>query len=233
MPPLTPLVRPDRYFATRELDGLRVLAVVGGATIALVAVFYGIGGIVAVHIDGTVMVDNPERPPTGFCDVNPDQAECDQPRKVERNVDTQIWAAWNDSVWQFAVGVPFAWLLIGVLLHAGSWLAGGEHGVFSSFAVAAWGLAPMLASGIVALVVLYVAFDPLTVTPATQETALETAKTPFRALDPIQPILSLVTAAWSTVIWRYGLEYRRGLSGPGAWLVAGGVAAFLGVTTLV
>lgn len=238
MPPLTPLVRPQTFFAERDVHGLRVLAVVGAVTIAVLAVFYGLGWIVVSSIDGTVLVDNPEpeRPPDWVCEDDTDvydQSGCDQPRNVERDVDSQIWAAWNDTAGQLLVAVPLVWLLLGLLLHVGSWLTGGQHGVVPSFAVAAWGLVPMLFASIVVVVILYLAFDPITVTPANQDSALEAAKAPFRTLEPIQTILTIGTAAWSTVIWRYGLEYKRGLSGRYAWLVAGTVTALLAVVALV
>lgn len=228
MPPLTPLVRADRYFAERDLNGLRVLAVVGVVTVAVVAVFYGMGWIIASNVEGTVVVDNPERPPDQICQDETDvydQSGCDQPRTVERDVDSQIWAAWEGTAGQLLIAVPVTWLSVGILLHAGSWLMGSEDGLVPSFAVAAWGLVPMVVNSIVVLVILYITFDPITVTPATQDTALESIQVPFQMLEPIWTSLAIVTVVWSAIIWRYGLEYKRGLSGPSAWLVAGIAAA--------
>lgn len=236
MPPLTPLVRADRYFAERDLDGLRVLAVVGVVTVAVVAVFYGMGWIVASHVDGTVVVDNPERPPDPICQDETDvydQSGCDQPRTIERDVDSQIWAAWDGTVGQLLIAVPLTWLSVGILLHAGSWLMGSEDGLVHSFAVAAWGLVPMVVNSIVVLVILYITFDPITVTPATQDTVLESVQAPFQMLEPIWTIVTIVTVVWSAIIWRYGLEYKRGLSGPSAWLVAGIAAALFAGGVLV
>lgn len=235
MPPSTPLLRPNRYFAERDVNGLHAVAIVAVVTLALLATFYGIGLILAAQIDGTVSVDNPERPPDRICESDSDvfdQSGCDQPRTVERNVDSQIWMAWHGMAGRLLVSVPLAWLLIGALLHMGSWLAGGEQGL-SSFVVAGWGLAPSLASSVVVLVVLFVTFDPATVTPANQETALEAARAALRAIGPVQEVLTIATSAWSAVIWRYGLTHERGLSGANAWLVAGVVAALLAIGALM
>lgn len=236
MPPLTPLLRPDRFFAERDHDGRRVLAVVAAVTLVALGVFYGIGWIVTINVDGTVMVDNPDRPPDFVCDDDSDvldQSGCDQPRLIEQNVDSQIWAAWHNSAAKLVIGIPLAWLVLGGLLHVGSALLGGKNGVFSSFAVAAWGLPPTLVSGIVITGVLIVTVDPITVTPTSQDKALRTLQDPFRAVETIRVILTVVAAAWSGIIWRFGLKYERRVNGPAAWVVAGSVAALMAVLALL
>lgn len=187
------------------------------------------------RIDGTVEVDNPDRPPDAFCDNDIDLGEtddCNQPRKIEKNVDAVLWDVWGTVAGQLLLVLPIVWSILAILLHVGSRLSGGENGVVATFGVAAWGLVPSLAGGIVAVVVLYFVFDPITVTPANQDTALETAKHSFRALDANLWVLGLVTAAWTAVIWRYGLENRQGISAVAAWSVAGSVAAILFVIGL-
>lgn len=235
MAPLTPLVRPDLFFAERDLDGFRILVVVGGVGISLLVLWYVSGWIMTDRIDGTVEVDNPDRPPDAFCDNDIDLGEtddCNQPRKIEKNVDAVLWDVWGTVAGQLLLVLPIVWSFLAALLHVGSRLAGGENGVVATFGVAAWGLVPSLAGGIVAVVVLYFVFDPITVTPANQNTALETAKHSFRALDANLWVLGLVTSAWTAVIWRYGLEYRQGISAVAAWSVAGSVAAILFVIGL-
>lgn len=230
MAPLTPLLRPDRYFAERTLNGLRMLAVVGVATLGILGVYYGIGWVVASHVDGTVLVDNPERPPDWVCEDDSDvydQSGCDQPRQVERDVDTKIWAAWNGTAAYVLVAVPLAWLLVGVLLHAGSWFADADGGLAASFGVAAWTLLPVLAGGIVILGVLVATFDPVTVTPSNQKAAVTHAITAFRAIGPIQTLTTILTAVWGAVIVRYGLEHWRAVSGLAGWLIGGSVEALL------
>lgn len=235
MAPLTPLVRPATFFAERDLDGLRILVVLGAVGIGLFVLYFAGGWILADRIDGTVSVDNPDRPSDTFCEGDlqvVDQSDCDQPRTIEKNVDSLLWRAWGKTAGTLLVGFPILWLLIGILLHVGAWLAGGENGIFPSFAVAAWGLVPSLVSGIVGILILYVTFDPITVTPANQGTVLETATESLRGVGSNGWILSLVASVWTAVIWRFGLEYRNGISDVEAWSVAGSVAAFLFVIGL-
>lgn len=236
MPPLTPLVRPETYFAERHRNGLRVLIVVGAVVLSSLALWYGTGWIITNRIDGTVTTDNPDRPPDMFCENDLDvghQAGCDQPRTIEKDVDSLLWDAWATAAGHLLVGLTISWLLFGILLHAGSWLAGGENGVLPSFGVAAWGLVPSLASAIVTVVVLYFTVDPITVTPANQDTVLETVKSSYRGLQSYRGILTLVTSAWTAVIWRYGLESRQGISSLAVWTVGGSVAALFSVVVLV
>lgn len=230
MAPLTPLVRPDRFFAECDLDGFHVLVVLTAVIFGMLAIFYGIGWVMTDRIDGTVRVDNPERPSDMFCESDFDfgaQDDCSEPKKIERNVDPLLWDAWGSMIGRLLIGLPILWLLLGALLHAGSWLAGGENGAFPSFGVAAWGLVPSLAGGIVAVVVVYATFDPITVTPANQETVLETAKASLRGVRSVGWLLTVLTSAWTAIIWRFGLEHERGLSGMAAWSVAASVAAIL------
>lgn len=92
---------------------------------------------------------------------------------------------------------------------------------------------PMLVSGIALLVVLYVTFEPITVTAANQDTALESAIAQFGTLEAVKAISFVATTAWSAIIWRYGLEHQRGISPGGAWGVSGGVAVLTMVATIV
>lgn len=202
MPPLTPLVRPGSFFAERDFNGLRVLVVLVAVGISVLIIWYAAGWIVTDRVDGTVRVDNPDRPSDTFCDSNFDYERCDQPRKIEKDVDSLFWDVWGRIGGQLLLGLSILWVLLGVLLHAGSWLARGEAGLVPSFGVAAWGLVPFLAGGIVPVVVLSVTFDPITVMPANQDTVFETAKQSFRVLDSKLWITSLLTAAWTAVIWR-------------------------------
>lgn len=78
----------------------------------------------------------------------------------------------------------------------------------------------------------FVTFDPITVAPANQGTVLETATESLRGVGSNGWILSLVASVWTAVIWRFGLEYRNGISNVAAWSVAGSVAAFLFVIGL-
>ena len=183
MSPRTPLIRPDRYFATHEAAVFRVLIILGVLTVAGPATVYGVGWILVDHIDGTVVIDNPYRPPAVLCDgaidsAGFDKADCDRPREIERNVDRLLWSAIDELLLPALVAFPIAWVLIGLFLHVGSVLATGEGGILPSFAVAAWGMLPTLVSLVVMLPVLALWLGSYTVLT---NQAPEVALAPVRA----------------------------------------------------
>jgi hypothetical protein len=233
MAPRTPLVRPDRFFAERELHALRLLLVVVVLTFSLPLAGYGVGWVLTDRIDGTVMVDNPNRPSDNYCEVaSGDMASgCDEPERVERNIDALLWDAIEELAGIMIVAFPLALFVVGTFLHAGSWLLGGDNGVLESFAVAAWGMVPSLLSIVGFFVVFALTFEPVTVSSATDPEALVSqVRTQLRPVETASLVFAAVTAVWSAVIWTYGLGYERGLSRGAAAGVAGGVAVlyFLG-----
>lgn len=239
MSPRTPLLRPDRYFATREFDCLRVMAVLGLLVFAGPATLYGIGWILAANIDGTVMVDNPDRPPDFVCDNGFDsqmyeEGACDRPAEVERNVDTVLWSALQELVGPAFLAFPLAFLVTGVLLHTGAWLVEGGDGVVPTFGVAAWGMLPSLVGVLVMLPLMAVWLDPITVLPGQNPGAgLDPIVSQLEGLRRVTPIVTVVTAVWGGLIWRYGLEHYRGLDAGAARLVAGLTALIVVVAGLV
>ena len=236
MKPLTPLVRPDRFFAESELNALRLLAVGVVLTFSVPATISGLGWILTERVDGTVVVDNPDRPPEAFCSDALDAVDegCDAPKRVERDVDVSIDRAVGDRIGSTLLAVPLGLLVVGGTLHAGSWLLDGENGAGESFAVALWGMAPSVLTLVGLLLVVYVTFDPLSVTPNTGASAFgDHLMTELQPATRVAPVLSGVTALWSAVIWRYGLVHERGLSGAEATGLAGSVAALSFLATLV
>ncbi|PSP96670.1 hypothetical protein BRC89_13520 [Halobacteriales archaeon QS_4_70_19] len=130
-PPRTPLLRPDRYFADRTADPARGVLVGILTIITFVGGVYVPGWIPAVNIDGTVTVDTTAYPGDSFCDgESPDgfsPSGCDEPTRVERNVDHLVRQAIGSIGGQVALGLPVVWLLIAGGLHAGSAIANGER----------------------------------------------------------------------------------------------------------
>lgn len=230
MRPRTPLLRPDRFFAERELNDLRLLVVATILVVSVPAAVSGVGWVLTERVDGTVMVDNPERPSEAFCQGAPDSmdAGCDAPAEVERNVDGPIDDAMGEFVGPALVGFPLVVLLVGLLLHAGSWLADGTNGPARSFAVALWGLVPSLLGLAFALAVTWLVYDPLTVTPETDPSVLvEHTRRELTPLTTWGPVVSGLVTLWGAVIWRYGLVEERGLRGAEASAVAGVTAVLL------
>lgn len=229
-PPSTPLVRLGRYFAERAIDERRVLALVGLLALAGPAAVYGVTWIFTAHVDGTVMVDNPDRPADFVCESDSevfDQSGCSEPREVERDADGVIRSSMDDLLWVSLAGGPLVWLLSGILLHAGSWLSAPENGVVESFGVAAWGLVPTLVGILLLLPVLFVLFEPVTMTPGSEAAVLDAIRADVETFRSVAVVVTLATTAWGATVWRYGLEHERGLDGTRAWVVAGVVAAVL------
>lgn len=222
----TPLVRPDRFFAERSLHPTRLFVVVTVLVLSGPATVWGVGWVLTDHLDGTVMVDNPERPPDSYCRNAPESmAEgCDRPAEVERNADAVLWEAVGRFVLPSLFGFPFALLVVGGLLHVGSWMLGGENGATESFAVAAWGLLPQVFGILALLALLAVALDPVAVTPDTDVAAMaESVRADVRLVGQWRPVVVGATAVWGGAIWLFGLEHERGLARVEAAGLAGSV----------
>lgn len=205
MPPVTPLVRPDIYFAECDPPERHVYGVLGVVLVGWpLLIVHGIGVIFAVHLAG------PARPLNVLVRFTPD-----------------------DLLLPLVEGALFLWFSIGVLLHVGSWMAGSDRGFGPSFVVAAWGMVPYVLGSIVGLIALFIAFEATTAATETVPAGLDAAATRLRAFRPISTVLTVVTPGWGTVIWRYGLEYERGLTGRMAWAVAGLVATLVTVGALL
>lgn len=225
MAPRTPLLRPDRYFAERDLSLGRVLAVFGLVLFAGLAAVYGVGYLLVTHIDGTVMVDNPERPPELFCDGDMefeiyDDADCDAPREVEQDVDPLLWDAVGELAGPMLVGMLLVVAGVTASLHAGSWLAGGKNGVTASFAVAVWGMTPIVVVAPASIAVLWALLDPVTISAGSPEPAIDRLLSQLRAHQSVGTVSSVLSGVWSAAIWRFGLEHERGIEGVAATGVA-------------
>lgn len=236
MKPRTPLLRPDRFFAERDLNALRLLVVVVVLTFSVPAAVSGLGWILTERVDGTVTVENPNRPSDAYCENAPPIADqgCDAPKQVERDVDVSIDRAVSDLLGPALLALPIALLVFGGLLHAGSWLLEGDGGAAESFAVALWGMVPSALSLAVLLVVVYATFDPTSVTPETGASAFgDRLLAELQPATRVGPVLSGVAALWSGVIWRFGLIHERGLTAGEASGLAGGVAVLSFLVTLI
>lgn len=200
----------------------RAIVVVAALTVAIVIAVLVIGSILTANVDGTVIADNPAYPGDSFCENSHYGINCDEPETVERDIDSFIRPAISELAVTVAVGMPISWLLFGLAFHAGSWLAGGEGGVGRSLAVAAWGMAPAIVVVPIALAVLAVSFDPVTVSPGTDPTAFqERLLAQLNALRVVGPVLGIATSLWGGVIWWFGLREAKELSASAATAVAG------------
>lgn len=235
MAPRTPLLRPDRYFRAREPDVARGLAVAVLVTIASVALVGGLGVVFTEKIDGTVMVDNPDRPSEAFCDSDPNSMftemseagfDCDAPAEIERDIDPIIRDALGGFYVSMLVGLPIVVVVVGVILHVGTALCDGRGGVGNTLAVTAWGFAPILVTMPLGLAALWFLMDPVTITPDTDPAVLErTVMGSLRPWLPVATVLNVASTAWGAVIWTFGLERGRDVSRAQAAAVAAVTAA--------
>ena len=221
MAPRTPLARPGRYFAEREVRIDRVAAVAFVLLLAGPLTVYGVGWALTANLSGSVMVDNPARPPDAFC---PEDG-CEEPERIERDVDTVMWDVMDRFVGPSFVVYPLVLLGVTLLLHAGVWLVGGERGWFPTFAVAAWGLLPSVAVVLASVVAMRYALDPVTVAPGDDpSTALEPLLDQLRGFRAYRPVGSAIGGLWGAYIWRGGLIGQQGLRSGEATLIAALVA---------
>ncbi|RZV06110.1 Yip1-like protein [Natrinema hispanicum] len=236
MPPFTLLFRPDRFFAERDFHTRRIIAV------TLLFVFshpigvWGVSWILQERIDGTVMIDNPNRPSESFCKAAPGSIEtgCDAPAQVDRNVDTLLSEATGQVIGLVFLGILIVIVLAACLLHAGSWVLGGEGGAATSFAVAIWGLVPILFNLLLGVGLLYMMVDPVTVTPDSNPTVwMDEFQADLKPLEQLKPLFTGITTLWSGIIWRFGLLHKRGLAPGEATGLAGSVALVFWLLTLI
>jgi hypothetical protein len=236
MPPSTPLLRPDRFFAQRDTAAGRILLVLCVIVFSLPVGIWGVGQVLKLRIDGTVLVENPNRPSERFCEGAPASMDvgCDAPAQIEQNIDTVLSEAIGQLIGPALLGTLIVIVVVGGLLYVGSWVLGGENGVAASFAVAIWGLVPSVVSLLFGLGLLFVLVDPMTVTPAS-DPAVVTAQlqTDLTPLQQWSPVITGITTLWSAIIWRFGLQHTRGVSSGAATGVAGSVAVLLWLGSFV
>jgi len=231
MRPRTPLLRPDSYFARRTPDPVRGLILAVVVTLGSLVAIWLLGAVFMDRIDGTVAVDNPNRPPEGFCDDGTDGAfeemdasafDCDAPAQVDRDIDTILGDAMGQFYGAMLVGLPIVLLLAGALLHVGTALFDADGGFAETLTVAAWGFTPTLLVMPVSLAVLWVMMDPVTVTAASDPAAFRDPV--MESLDRWRPValaLNAVGSLWGAAVWTFGLESARSVSRSEAAAVAG------------
>jgi hypothetical protein len=168
---------------------------------------YGVGWLLADAVDGTVAVDNPERPPdwpyddeggAGAGSPLDDDEACSAPETidVDADVDTLLWDAVEEAAGPAALAYPLVVAATWVPLHVGARLAGTERGPVRTLAVGVWGLLPSV-----------LATPPL-------------------------PVALAVTTLWGGVVWGVGLVDEQGPDRVAAATVAGRVVVACAVVAL-
>jgi hypothetical protein len=239
MSPLTPLLRPGRYFAERETNFFRVVAVLALLALAGPATVYGLGWVTTAHVDGTVTVENSERPPEFICERGEDPTlydagDCQEPREVERDVDTVLWDAFSRFAGPSLLAVPLVVVVAFLFLHVGVWLADGSRGVFRTFSVTTLGMLPALVLTPLSIAVFAWMLHPITIPPDRDAIVIiEQFRMQAVSATSLSGPLRFASALWSGVIWRFGLVHNHELTGTQSTLIAGYVAVCLGAVGLL
>lgn len=219
------LTDPRAFFEDHGTAGtlpIAALAVVGLA-IALAVGVTVLGGILAGAVDGTVMVDNPDRPPEPTCEAfgndTPGVDGCDEPAEVERDAGSLVQEAANDLVGTVVLAPFLLWLAGGVTLYLGGLVAGGDTSASGSFAVAGWAAVPEFARLVAGLAILQFALADVTITSL--QSAPEAVRAAIAPVEPFIALASLLTAVWQLHVLSAGLAVEADISRGAAAVVTG------------
>ncbi|MFD1646280.1 YIP1 family protein [Haloarchaeobius litoreus] len=231
------LLDPRAFFEDRGTAStlpVAALAVVGLA-IALAVGVTVMAGILAGAVQGTVMVDNPDRPPQGICDAfgndSPATEGCDEPAEIERDAGSLVREAANGFIGTVVVAPFLLWLAGGVTVYLGGVLAGGDTSLSGSFSIAGWVAVPefgRLAAGLVAI-----QFALADVTITNLESAPEAVRTAIAPVEPYIALATVLTAAWQLHILSAGLAVEADVDRPRAAVVTGVPLALFVLATLL
>lgn len=193
--------------------------------VCLVGGFFLVGSMLAGAIDGTVTMDNPDRPPDWVCEGNADDPDsvlsegCDEPATIERDAGALVQEAVQDYLWIAVVGPFVLWGIAGVVLFGSGRLAGGSPSFSGTLALAGWAALPELFRLAVGLVVLRFVLSNVTITNIEQaEAAFQSAMAP---VEPVILVASLVTVGWQWYLLTGGLTQEADLSWGAAGLAVG------------
>lgn len=234
----TLLTDPDSFFADRA----ETLGVAEGLGTALLVSFLltlvvgaGLFGL-AQQLDGTVVVDNPDRPPEPYCETFNESAPgfdgnstgCTAPKTVERDVGTLFWRAASGELPVLFVGVLVVWLGLALALYVAATLAGGRGSAGATAAVAAYGMVPSVLSALVAAALLVALAVRADLTVTSPESFLASVRglvsgASGAALAAVQ----VGGVAWQVYVWTFGLAHVHDVPVRRAGGVAGLVGALL------
>ncbi|SDR27232.1 Yip1 family protein [Natronobacterium texcoconense] len=219
------LVRPSAFFEENrpaETLPIAIGLVVVLAIVLVVAVFL-LGSMLAGAVEGTVTVDNPDRPPEPFCNGVGAAMEtvdgCDEPETIERDAGELVQDAVTDYVGYALLSPFFMWVLGGIVLFGVSRLANGDPSLSGTFALAGWAALPELVRVLVGLATLQYVLSDLTITDHENAPAVLES-----ALAPAEPILvgaTLLVTLWQWHLLTGGLEVDADLSRAAAAVATG------------
>jgi len=231
------LLEPRTFFeehGTTSTLPVAALAVVGLA-IALAVGVTIVAGMLAGAVQGTVMVDNPDRPPQGICDAFDNDSRvsegCDEPAEIERDAGSLVREAANGLVGTVVFAPFLLWLAGGVTVYLGGLLVGGDTSLSGSFSVAGWAAVPEFARLLAGLAILRFALADVTI--SNLESAPAAVRAAIAPVEPFVALASLLTAAWQLSILSAGLAVEADISRGTAAVVTGIPLGLLVLVTIV
>lgn len=249
----TPLLRPGEFFAERT--PLRVAPAVGVVLLVAVATTAGtglLGMLFAEQIEGTMTVDNENRPPDWVCEDSAGgstgdstdgttdsgtavsaesmlQEGCDEPKTREVSASKLMMDAFAERLPFVFLGPFIAWLAFAVVLHLLSGALGGSNGFGQTLAVAGWGLLPSILRMVAVLILGYFFVQGLSLSsdPEVLTRQVEALKDTARSWPMV--LVGLAEAAWQGYVWAHGLANAREMNLGDAAMAAGllAVAVFV------
>ncbi len=228
------LLSPASFFDERP--PAETLPVAAGIIVLFALCFGGsillIGTMLAGSVDGTVTMDNPDRPPEQICNTHEGMMNsCNEPETIERDMGTMAQEAVHDFLWVALIGPFVLWLVGGVVLFGAGRLANGDPSFAGSLALAGWAALPELFRLAVGLGGLWIALESVTITdPDRAATVLESS------LAPVQPVLvlaSLVTLGWQWYLLTGGLTREAEISRVAAGVCVGVPLGLFGLFALL
>ncbi|WP_158057878.1 Yip1 family protein [Halorussus halophilus] len=228
---LKALLSPDDYFAERDSQLARAVAVVLVVAIVTTTVVGAFGWVVSQRVTATTEVDNSERPPDWMCDGETEseaegmvQENCDEPKTKTVEVGDLLWDAFNQQLPFVFVGVFFVWGLYAIGLHAVSAVLGGDGSFLDTLAVAGVGMAPSAIQALAGFGLLYVSLGGIDLSASNPELLAEQVRSLAQRAQGQTMLLSLLGAAWQGYVWTFGVKHARNLP-TGAAAISGGVVA--------
>lgn len=248
---LHPLFRPGEFFEERAPLGLApALGIVLLVAVATTAGTGLLGLFFADQIEGTITVDNENRPPDWVCDdsagdstgdsaggtTDSGTAEsgesmlrdgCDEPKTREVSASKLVMQAFGEKLPFVFIGQFVVWLVFAVVLHLLSGAFGGSNDFAQTLAVTGWGLLPSVLRTVVVVILGYFFVQGLSLSsdPEMLVRQVQSLRDASRSWPMV--LVGLGEAVWQGYVWAYGLKHAREMNLGDAGMVAGILATVL------
>lgn len=177
----------------------------------MVAAMLALASMFAGAVDGTVTMDNPNRPPDHVCemDTQMESVNCDEPATIERDAGELVWEAMTDYLWVAAIAPFVVWLAAGVVLYAAGRLVNGDPSPSGALSLAGWATVPEFVRLAVVLVGFRLVLADVRFDVNQGASVVESALAP---IDPIVTAATLGAACWQWYLLTGGLSREADVS---------------------